>query len=239
MKDHPLLFSGTMVCAQLEERKTQTRRHFKLPKWAVPGTLEIDDDGPYACVEATGCLAKVPLNVSVGDRFWVKETWRAHQWCGDLVEIAYAAQRNKVGWTQQVEQIRYPNGDKTAFKYYAPKGPDFWRPSIFMPRWASRITLCVTDVRIERLQDISEADAIAEGIERHKSGWMPYSTAFFDGDGATPANYHRDPRESYRQLWDKINGNGAWDENPWVIAYTFTVHRQNIDRMTIDEGAAT
>lgn len=236
MKDHPILFSGSMVRAQLEERKTQSRRHFKLPKWAVPGTLEIDEDGPYACVEATSCLAKVPLKVSVGDRFWVKETWRAHAWHADQVQIAYAAQQGKVGWQDQHECIPYPNGDKNAFKFYAPKGPNFWRPSIFMPRWASRITLCVTDVRIERLQDISEADAIAEGIEqKHICGvgrsWTHY------GNPDAPIGWS-DPRQSYGSLWDQINGAGSWDANPWVIAYTFTVHRQNIDRMAITKGAA-
>ncbi|MCZ7502994.1 hypothetical protein [Agrobacterium sp. ST15.13.015] len=228
MKDHPILFSGTMVCAQLEERKTQSRRHFKLPRWAVPGTLEIDDDGPYACVEATSCLAKVPLKVSVGDRFWVKETWRAHAWHADQVQIAYAAQQGKVGWNEQHECIPYPNGDKNAFKYYAPKGPDFWRPSIFMPRWASRITLCVTDVRVERLQDISEADAIAEGAWR-----TPTFSRFADDlQAASGGKLFPTARDWYRDLWDRINGTGAWDANPWVIVYTFTVHRQNIDRMT-------
>lgn len=231
MKDHPILFSGTMVCAQLEERKTQSRRHLKLPKWAVPGTLEIDEDGPYACVEATSCLAKVPLKVSVGDRFWVKETWRAHAWHADQVQIAYAAQQGKVGWTEQHECIPYPNGDKNAFKYYAPKGPDFWRPSIFMPRWASRITLCVTDVRVERLQDISEADAIAEGI-------MPAPGPFPSWQHEVDGFRSPSPVSAFRELWTSINGPEAWASNPWVIAYTFTVHRQNIDRMTATVGAA-
>lgn len=230
MKDHPILFSGTMVRAQLEERKSQTRRQFKLPKWAVSGTLEIDDDGPYACVEATGCLAKVPLKISVGDRLWVKETWRAHAWHADQVQIAYAAQRASVGWTEQHECIPYPNGDRNAFKFYAPKGPDFWRPSIFMPRWASRITLCVTDVRVERLQDISEADAIAEGIIKAPG---PLDFWQHEVDGVCSAS----PVSAFRELWTSINGPEAWEENPWVTAYTFTVHRQNIDRM-IAEGAA-
>lgn len=235
MKDHPLLFSAPMVCAQLEERKTQTRRIFKLPKWAVPDTLEIGDDGPYACVEATGCLAKVPLKVAVGDRFWVKETWRAHQWADDLVEIVYKAQQGKVGWTEQVEQIRYPNGDKNAFKFYAPKGPDFWRPSIFMPRWASRITLCVTDVRVERLQDITETDAIAEGCFKGKASGRVFETpAAMHLGGSEWAN----ARDWYADLWDSINGQDAWEKNPWVIAYTTTVHRKNIDQMPSTKEAA-
>lgn len=231
MKDHPILFSGTMVCAQLEERKTQSRRHLKLPKWAVPGTLEIDEDGPYACVEATSCLAKVPLKVSVGDRFWVKETWRAHAWHSDQVQIAYAAQQGKVGWTEQHECIPYPNGDKNAFKYYAPKGPDFWRPSIFMPRWASRITLCVTDVRVERLQDISEEDAFAEGVW-HTPTFNRFADDLQAACASPSGKWFTSATDWYRDLWDRINGPGSWDKNPWVIAYTFTVHRQNIDRMS-------
>jgi hypothetical protein len=105
-----------------------------------------------------------------------------------------------------------------------------WRPSIFMPRFASRLTLTVTNVRVERLQECSEADAIAEGIEPHHSGWMPYNTAFYEADGVTPANYHPDPRDSYRQLWNTINRKAPWEDNPWVVAYTFTLEQRNIDR---------
>ncbi|MHC2353355.1 hypothetical protein ACVMB3_002813 [Sinorhizobium meliloti] len=200
MTDRPILFSGPMIRALLAGRKTQTRRLFKLPKWAVPGTLEIDDDGPYACADISGCLAKVPTRINIGDRLWVRETWQGLSF-GDyqptkssLCEVRYAATD--------------PCGDLDAEARGYP-----WRPSIFMPRWASRLTVIVTDVRVERLQDISIADALAEG-------WP----------GAVEAN-KMPATKWYRHLWDEINGAGAWEANPWVAAYTFTVIKQNIDQI--------
>jgi hypothetical protein len=98
-----------------------------------------------------------------------------------------------------------------------------------MPKWASRLTLLVTDVRIERLQDISEADAIAEGIEHSKDqpgdvspGWRNYCDPRWRYSLPTPGG-------SYATLWDSINGPGAWDANPWVVAISFEVKRGNIN----------
>jgi hypothetical protein len=93
----------------------------------------------------------------------------------------------------------------------------------FMPRAASRMTLLVTEVRVQRLQDCSEEDAIAEGIERapwRSDKWLNYlhqSGAFID------------PVKSYSSLWDSINGAGAWEQNPWIVAYSFEVEHRNID----------
>ena len=91
-----------------------------------------------------------------------------------------------------------------------------WRSPIHMPRWASRLTLIVTDVRVERIQDISEADAQAEGCHVYAS------SATIDCD--TP-----DPRQEYRRLWNSLHGPDAWDANPWVAAIRFDVRRENID----------
>lgn len=205
MADRPILFSGPMVRALLDGRKTQTRRTLNpQPDDIVEGQISTQ------------------LRIAVGDRLWVRE---AHAL---LSRLAY---RGSIG-TGTIAQQEHPTDGYTAAVFregFDRSGRPQWRPSIHMPRWASRLTLTVTDVRVERLQNCSEADAIAEGIERHKSGWMPYSTAFYDGDGITPANYHADPRISYMQLWDRINGRGAWDANPWIAAYTFTVERENID----------
>ncbi|MEY9098848.1 hypothetical protein ABIA24_001757 [Sinorhizobium fredii] len=258
MTDHPFLFSGPMVRALLEGRKTQTRRILtphntlfdgrpwnKLTKaqewnwpeaWVDGGPSPAGNPGPYlklpwlsgAADPFEHSVHRIYPKVQPDDRIWVKETWRAHGWRADCVEIAYAAQCGLVGWSEQHEQIRYPGGDKSAFKYYAPKGPDFWRPSIFLPRWASRLTLPVGQVRIERLQDISEEDAIAEGIARNPHGngdqWLDYPA------GSSAAGW-LDPRQSYRSLWQHINGPAPWDANPWVVAYTFTVVKQNIDHI--------
>lgn len=218
MADKPILFSGSMVRALLAGKKTQTRRLFNLPKWAVPGTLEIDDDGPYACAEVSGCLAKVPTRINTGDRLWVREAWRCNGWATDLATIFYAASEGD-GYTAMCEQ--FPVGDKRPLRITTG-----WRPSIHMPRWASRLALTVTDVRVERLQDISEADAIAEGIQwrtRTPSGDFYHN---FQNPDCPIMAYG-----AYRSLWNHINGDGAWESNPWVVAYTFTVIKENIDRI--------
>ncbi len=90
-----------------------------------------------------------------------------------------------------------------------------WRSSMFMPRWASRLTLIVEDVRVERLQDISETDALAEGVQRDSDGWRDYQMPQTQCCATAKA--------SYQTLWDEINGDGAWAANPWVAAYTFRV----------------
>jgi len=90
-----------------------------------------------------------------------------------------------------------------------------------LPSWA--LTLRVTDVRVERLQDISKADAIAEGIVRSDR---------FPDRFMTPAGDYAVPVIAYQRLWESINGPGSWEANPWIVAYTFTVHHQNIDAMS-------
>ncbi|HEX7051763.1 MAG TPA: hypothetical protein VF188_16275 [Longimicrobiales bacterium] len=108
-----------------------------------------------------------------------------------------------------------------------------WRPSIHMPRWASRITLEVTDVRLQRLQEIVADDAIAEGIERDSSafmhaGWLVYDSPVCPTDGR-PGFVTTDPVYSFASLWRSIHGPGAWEENPEVVAVSFRPHLRNID----------
>lgn len=215
MKDIPMLFAPPMVRALLREirapgtGKTQTRRIDK-------------------CIPISE-----PQQYDVGDRIWVRETWQTHSWAADCVTTRYAAEASSVGFSQQTEQIPYPEGDKNAFKFVAAKGPDFWRPSIHMPRWASRITLEVTDVRHQPLRDISIADARAEGVEPLQGGYRDYGHAdiAFGGKGAALF--------SFISLWDSINGTPrkkdgpdiSWRANPRVVAVTFRPHLCNIDRM--------
>lgn len=123
-----------------------------------------------------------------GDRLWVKETW------GALPHMMGGVQR---------ETLRY----RADGEYQNERGTWRWRPSIHMPRWASRITLEITDVRVERLQDISEADAKAEGVS------MPDGTP-------TPPDFWSYQQE-FRHLWEQINGPGSWDANPFVWVVTF------------------
>lgn len=155
MKERPILFSGPMVRAIREARKTQTRRVVK----------EIDPDEFVSSNEADNLALCCPYG-AVGDRLWVRETWQGNQ--GD---IRYGA-----------------DGDSL-------HGYNGWRPSIFMPRWASRITLEVTGVRVERVQEISEEDAQAEGVAH---------------------------RCDYKVVWDAINGKKyPWSSNPWVWVIEF------------------
>ncbi|WP_322883252.1 hypothetical protein [Sinorhizobium medicae] len=208
MTDRPILFSGPMVRALIDERKTQTRRLCK--DQPPPGvtiirkTIRPFGGEPYHAFERRTKFGnfggEVPVKISRGDRLWVRETWQGLSF-GDyqptkssLCEVRYAA-------TDPCADL---DGEARGYP---------WRPSIFMPRWASRLTVIVTDVRVERLQDISIADALAEG-------WP----------GAVEAN-KMPATKWYRHLWDEINGAGAWEANPWVAAYTFTVIKQNIDQI--------
>ncbi len=197
MKERPILFSGPMVRALLDGTKTQTRRILKLK----PGfDVEERDDGtlwPWA--EHPDCDDDVWMPCpqgEIGDQLWVRETWAygIH---------AMAAERDEDG------PFVYAADGTTQGRLC-----DRWTPSIHMPRWASRILLDIKAVRVERLQDISEADAIAEGIEKTANGfWSLYGTADVDGTYS--------PRSSYRALWESISGPGSWDANPWVWVVEF------------------
>ena len=196
MTDKPILFSAPMIRALLDGRKTQTRR-----------VLKPQPDDLYE--------GQVPrqLHVAIGDRLWVRE---AHYLTddGDNEYAVYAADEDDVRAHNTKLQRMGSTIDEALWRQHAKL-----RPSIHMPRWASRLTLIVTDVRVQRLQEISEEDATAEGW----GGWLDSQTSDgFDGNG---------PRTWFHKLWDSINGPDAWDRNDWVVAYTFTVHRCNIDAL--------
>lgn len=199
VKERPILFSEPMVRALLAGTKTQTRRIWKMPRgleWYTSGALrgmetgDIHDPlGPWwGHVSEVRCPHGRP-----DDRLWVREAWRA---CAEADAVP-------------------PRDMDAAFRVWceadAPHQPGAgkYRPPMFMPRWASRITLEITEVRVERLQDISEADAKAEGAS------MP------DGTQTPPEWWSY--RQEYAHLWDRINGTGSWDENPWVWVVEFTV----------------
>lgn len=176
MKERPILFSGPMVRAILDGRKTQTRRIVKPQPTNdyvtfMPLSSELvgvtKHGGP---IDNRGWL-HCPYG-KTGDRLWVRETW-----CPDV--------------------------EPYTFRYKADGGEPLerWRPSIHMPRWASRITLEVVSVRVERLQDISEEDALAEGITLVERGTSPV--------------------DQFNKLWESINGPGSWEANPWVWVVSF------------------
>jgi len=197
MADRPIIFSAPMVRAMLDGRKSQTRRIYKVPSGSY-----VEQGGVWAMTD--GCAyGDAALPYAPGDRLWVREncaTWGDHEAiyrADDAVEYGLAVSDGKFG-----------------AKWKA-------RPSIHMPRWASRLTLTVTDVRVQRLQDISEADAIAEGCD------AVLALTIKRPNGAHPGN----PRECYCDLWNSLHGPGAWDANPWVVALTFTVQCGNIDKI--------
>lgn len=215
MKERPILFSGPMVRAILDGRKTQTRR--ALGPRVLPWTSAPD----WPAFAADLCPYGVP-----GDRLWVRETYALHR-------IHDATPPSKVLPTLLRDRWFRADGDCTRddsgdrdgwwFEGRFFPGPirpiGSWRPSIHMPRWASRILLEVTDVRAERLQDITEEDARAEGINRISHGREGY---FFHHERTEPHSKnwcHAD--DAFRELWDSINGAGAWDRNDWVWAVSF------------------
>lgn len=253
MTDRPILFSGPMIRALLEGRKTQTRRVFK--------GIEADGNGTFHIFNRHGGLigvseADVPTEApdyvpyAGGDRLWVRET---HSF---LPRTAY---RGSVG-TGTIEQVEHPTDGYTAAVFregFDRSGRPRWRPGIHMPRWASRLTLIVTDVRVERLQEISEADALAEGVIRQdptpddedwnlrwsaEQGlapepmspvWLAPGTRQDYGPRRDEPLWGPTPEFAFRLLWDSLNASRGfgWDANPWVVAISFDVIQQNIDAM--------
>jgi hypothetical protein len=244
MTDKPIIFSGPMVRALLDGRKTQTRRVLCqfLPDRDPPHA------GPYIAghkvatwTDSEGTPWRYPgaKGAATGDRLWVREAWRVGAWHWNNGEIAvdYCDGPRKE-WLcvddgdmlqRLIDQSRLDVQKADAvlrdsyYEYSWPPGqsPCRWRPSIHMPRWASRLTLTVTDVRVQRLQDISAADSIAEGVECETCTAMMASACHSRGCFASIA--------AFQALWNSLHGLGAWDENPWVVALTFTVARGNID----------
>lgn len=190
MSERRILFSGEMVRALLEGCKTQTRRVVK-PQPSKPPILP--DKGMEDAAFYPACPHGQP-----GDRLWVKEGfWTNGSKPSESDFVVYHLEHE----TKQNEVSRNRQGEMRTGAFFG----EFKRfPSIFMPRWASRITLEITGVKVERLQDISEEDAKAEGCDGRS----------FHGHGHPCA-------KQFRSLWDSINGDGAWDTNPWVWAIAF------------------
>lgn len=227
MKERPILMSAPMVHAILAGTKTQTRRAVKpqfvadampveMPAtdpaggWVVPG-----HSGTWWCEAAANPddARRCPYG-QPGDRLWVRETW----YCDD-----YRVQRGPYLKPAEMD-IDEARSDGTLI-YLASSGDrpyeaeqPVWHPSIHMPRWASRITLEVTGVRVERLQDINREDAIAEGVRPLSGSNGPnYWTVATDfGSVNAPTAQH-----CYELLWNLINGPGSWEANPWVWVVAF------------------
>ena len=209
MREHPLLMKGPLVRATLAGLKTQTRRPIKpqpdddivdvrydalADLWL--GNTPEDNDLGYTSSWAMRC----PLG-QAGDRLWVRETWQHYQNSGQRAADFSEHQRFAANCFYRADESN-PRTKPLSGK---------WRPSLLMPRWACRLVLPLVSVRAERVQDITEEDAKAEGVERISAGpgwecWMGYG----------PSSSCKTARDSFRSLWISIYGEASWDLNPWV-----------------------
>ena len=260
--DRPIIFSAPMIRAIRREiaapgtGKTQTRRILKpqpptpeqfpgsvfgfdravadgvkvyslndldrLPKhptkWDLCGSVGVARNAGFPVAY------RVPF--TVGDRLWVRESIALREDCG----IQWATYAADGAWVKS--GIVRVDPRKIGCKA---------RPSINMPRWASRLTLLVTDVRVERLNAISHADALAEGVEIESADPPFYYVSEISPCSLTAVGVEepggRHAERSFGKLWEHINGAGSWDANPWVVAVSFQPLETNIDRMPERQAA--
>lgn len=198
--EKPILFSGPMVRAILEGRKTQTRRIVNpIPQMVADKKTATWEGDASALMRLFDQVGRSCPYGQTGDRLWVRETWQGPLLDGDTMENEYRGSPDDF--------------HKPEYCVYAADGgptPEFitqedelvcrWRPSIHMPRWACRIFLKITEVRVEKLQDISEKDAELEGVPAHETA-----------------------RAAYANLWNELNGADSWPANPWVWVISFEV----------------
>lgn len=196
-KERPILFSGEMVRAILAGQKTQTRRiaPFNPNSHGVPFKYINKAEAKVFGLKFGAIHELANVRCRYGepdDRLWVRETWQAWAEFDGSPAAAISAEARL--------RLNYPaNGNTWDARL---------RPSIHMPRWASRILLEITDIRVERLQDISVADAIAEGVKT------------CEGELVTNGCWYSED-ELYSMLWTKIHGHGSWNSNPWVWVVEF------------------
>ena len=208
MKERPIIFSAPMVKAILAGAKTQTRRILKPNRW---GTVTLIGQGTAIRLGANGLewtpagagpvepwpperVGEVCPYGGMGDQLWVKETWGG--------TAAIGSRLNADGFLATVSYRA--DGERTVGGK-----PYRWRPSIYMPRWASRINLRIMNVWVERLHEITEEDAANEGLE-----WDRWAYG--------PEVVEQTPREAFMRLWDDLNGKrAAWKSNPWCWVVSF------------------
>ncbi|HDG5313087.1 TPA: hypothetical protein PCI30_000660 [Klebsiella pneumoniae] len=232
MKERGMIFNGEMVRAILDGRKTQTRRPIKWKQTRFTEIGEREDgskwpwseDAEHACDFWHPC----PFG-AVGDRIWVRETWATLgnedgcciDWEGNLCKgdersaarIYRASCEQRPGdyglWSIPDDAYWKPHTKEHKFE-------GAWRPSIHMPRWASRILLEITDVRVERLNAISEEDATAEGVPPARSLLPDYPGTFL-----TPKGDFATAKVAFQRLWESIYGEESWKANGWVWVISF------------------
>jgi len=213
-KERPILFSAPMVRAILAGTKTQTRRVFKVngqPITSADESIQQWEDGSfhYESANALSGLYLCPYG-QPGDRLWVREAW------ADLSDT------HGQPWERRNPETGLYERGRSPFPWYRADGqrPEIgdgrtpaapWLRSNQMPRWASRIDLEVTGVRVERLNDISEEDCFAEAPPLLDYPWPPGSYGVTEGG----------PKRAFQKLWESINGAGRWAADPWVWVVEF------------------
>jgi hypothetical protein len=217
--EHPILFSTPMVKAILEGRKTQTRRTVKPQPddsglWnhsEFPMSIDSNLEGWHGTVDETGENKRFKCKYGKpGSILWTRETFTRDE-------------NGHIGYKASPETWRTKeNGFNDGTNWINWQ----WTPSIFMPRSASRIDLLVKDIRIERLQDITEEDAIKEGtpipVSEENNVLMPLNGKYFPTDYFKPVDKTNYNRAFYGVLWDEINGKTyPWNSNPWVWVIEF------------------
>lgn len=211
MTERGMIFNGEMVRAILDGRKTQTRRIMApqpaddIERCIFPNPEVIGWKSSlrhkYGSTTAHFCPYGKP-----GDRIWVREAFRVHSRATDVAPLVYkASERNS--WTEQTLRVPVAVCNK-------PATPEKWTPSLHMPRWASRILLEITDVRVERLNSIHDVDAMREGIQNLTT----CSHADFGIPGVVNAQH---PVRAFQLLWESIYGADSWRANPWVWVIEF------------------
>lgn len=241
MTDRPIPFSGPMVRALLDGRKTQTRRVLMTTRNGTPVEMHPSGRG-------------IPFNdpEQWGFPYYDKSTGSTEiMFLPDYAKRLYAPDDRlyvREHWTTGAHLDRVPPREISptqSIGYIADEHEGPWlgrfRQGMHMPRWASRLTLIVSDVRVQRLQEISNEDCIAEGIPVHPNKNAPRVGPVMD-DFAREHGLISHYGAEFRQLWDSINaeregGKFAWDANPWVAAYSFRVIKQNIDQIDEAEDA--
>lgn len=215
MKERPILYSAPMVVAILDGRKSQTRRVIKPEPHcdlSIAGEYGLVMNGEVVSPETWRCWNKCPYGI-VGDRLWVRESWRVTLKFDDIspnqlpegIGVEYPA----------TSHINILEGRK--------------RPSIHMPRSLSRILTEITDIRVQRLQDITPEEAKAEGLKGISKDGKTVKFGIPDLDGYPGTDNHGwpwkewefDPVMAYKRLWEKIDGKGSWDKNPWLWVVEF------------------
>ncbi|WP_312112024.1 hypothetical protein [Pantoea septica] len=233
MTERPIIFNADMVRAVLNGSKTQTRRVIQsaAKNMQARGHEVISHRAPgdkwygdyvYSMRDRSGVwqdftneqfLAKCPFG-AVGDRLWVRETFAT------LEPGSYEPVTPCDGYAQVV---RYAASDRLANSDRDVRGFN-WRPSIHMPRWASRITLEITGVRVERLQDISHRDACREGLFREEYNWRENEFPLDDiayRTSPTAKTRFSCPKQCFQELWESIYKPESWQANPWVWVIEF------------------